>query len=261
MTNYKRAITIFLALHSANAFQPILPSQRQTTRRAASISTLYNEEPSKSNKSPMASIGESVRTVKVAYIDSVDAEKDEFEQQQLETKANRKKRVVLALADDINEQLTFEYGVEIPIVTTKSVGISLREVNSVGELNEIALELDSLRYVSVEEEQMQKSKGMVMTIGEEGDEGTVQILDEDKFQLLDKSSLMNSSSGTGIVVSSVVRGGIAWELGVRAGDFLVATSATIGDVSKKCSCHPISCEVYLISHCFFQFRKCGLKAP
>jgi hypothetical protein len=199
----------------------------------------------------MASIGESVRTVKVAYIDAVDAEKDEFEQQQLETKANRKKRVVLALADDINEQLTFEYGVEIPIVTTKSVGISLREVDSQGELNEIALELDSLRYVSVEEEQMQKSKGTIMTIGEEGDEGTVQILDEDKFQLLDKSSLMNSSSGTGIVVSSVVRGGIAWELGVRAGDFLVATSATIGDVSRNCSCHPLSCKVYLISYCFF----------
>ena len=33
----------------------------------------------------------------------------------------------------------------------------------------------------------------------------------------------------GVVVSSVARGGLAWESGVRAGDVLTATSATLGD--------------------------------
>jgi hypothetical protein len=32
----------------------------------------------------------------------------------------------------------------------------------------------------------------------------------------------------GVVVSSVTRGGLAWQAGVRAGDVLAATSATIG---------------------------------
>jgi C-terminal processing protease CtpA/Prc len=35
----------------------------------------------------------------------------------------------------------------------------------------------------------------------------------------------------GIIVSSIKRGGLAWNLGIRAGDMLVATSATLGDVS------------------------------
>jgi hypothetical protein len=38
------------------------------------------------------------------------------------------------------------------------------------------------------------------------------------------------------VVSSVEVGGIAWDLGIRAGDLLVATSATMGDVSVSCAC-------------------------
>jgi hypothetical protein len=40
---------------------------------------------------------------------------------------------------------------------------------------------------------------------------------------------MLDESFDGVVVSSVARGGLAWKSGVRAGDILTATSATMGN--------------------------------
>jgi hypothetical protein len=102
----------------------------------------------------------------------------------------------------------------------KKLGVSLREIKG-RTLSEYCLELDSLRYVSPEEEVVRNQK-LDCSTGTEGSDGSIQVLDE---KIVDAAS--------GIVVSSVVRGGLAWNLGIRAGDFLVATSATIGDVSAK----------------------------
>ena len=52
------------------------------------------------------------------------------------------------------------------------------------------------------------------------------------IQVLQNSALlMMQESFDGVVVSSVAMGGLAWEAGVRAGDVLTATSATMGNVS------------------------------
>ena len=52
--------------------------------------------------------------------------------------------------------------------------------------------------------------------------GSVQLLQNSALEMLDESF-------DGVVVSSVARGGLAWKSGVRAGDILTATSATMGN--------------------------------
>ncbi len=66
--------------------------------------------------------------------------------------------------------------------------------------------------------------------------GVVSSFDEDdgltgSVQLYDQNKRRSASASGGVVVSRVLRGSIAWNAGVRAGDRIVATSATIGDVS------------------------------
>lgn len=64
-------------------------------------------------------------------------------------------------------------------------------------------------------------------VGEDGPVGSVQLLNLPVNFVLDPEM-------KGIIVSRVVRGGVAWGAGVRSGDFLLATSATLGDVSDFC---------------------------
>jgi len=227
MTNYRGALSILLltAAQPTNGFQQSMhfTHRLNAMRRASSISTMYDDDSSNMNGnditgiSPMSSLSKTVRTVKVAYI------KEFAEEEEYQEKKAKKKRVVLDVKDG-TQTLTFEYGVEMPIVEVlmrdKKLGVSLREIKG-RTLSEYCLELDSLRYVSPEEEVVRNQK-LECSTGTEGSDGSIQVLDE---KIVDAAS--------GIVVSSVVRGGLAWNLGIRAGDFLVATSATIGDVSAK----------------------------
>lgn len=202
--------------------------------------------------------------VQVAYIEEGLMEQSEIAQESLQQerkKAKKKKRVVLDVKSGANNQtfLTFDYQVDLPIgigivvgkqvvqqdstsgissssrsAVSSRVGLSLRQIQN-GELSENSLDLDTLRYVSLEEMVMrqQKLKCFSFTtedlLTEDGAEKgySMQILNEKKIQDVVSS---------GIVVSSVEVGGIAWDLGIRAGDLLVATSATMGDVSVSCAC-------------------------
>ncbi len=239
------------------------------SNRSASVSASYNSNDDSSSGSSsesangirssgsggglksMPSLGEQVRTVTVAYIDSMsddvqdfigvgtgagigagtDVEADEYDE--AKNKANAKtagkRRVLLDAATD--GRLTFTYRAQIPITVaaltdTSTVGLVLKEVNN-GIVSEMSLPLtnmNALRYVSNEEEiiQLQQSK-KECTTDEKGDIGSIQIIDEKC------PSIRNVKQG--IVVSSVERGSLAWDLGIRAGDMVAATSATVGDVS------------------------------
>ncbi len=245
MPSYKHALTTLLLLASqsskpgAEAFtslssqsrpslnlQQITKNKNIDTQRAASIPASFNDdlpEAASVNKA-MSSLGDTVRTVKVAYIDDEDL--DEFDLDTASSKkANRKKRVVISVQQ--NGMQTFTYKVELPIVKgaakdAQLTGLSLKEVNG-GIISENSLEIDFLRYVTNEQEVIRRQRAKEQfSSGEEGSEGSVQILNENEVP----ENIRN-----GIIVSSVVRGGVAWDLGVRAGDMLAATSATIGDVS------------------------------
>jgi len=216
-----------------------------------------------SSSFPMAKLGEQVRMVQVAYIEEQELEQEKEQ----EGRMKRKRRVVLDIKTGVNGQtfLTFDYRVELPISLVEQwrlaensgssssnvgvgvvgekenvdstfnsskemvpkglLGVVLRQIQN-GELSEESLDLDTLRYVSLEEQEVKKrQKRNVQGLEEKEQE-------EEEKELLE--TLQQVVGVNGIVVSSVIRGGVAWELGVRVGDLLVATSATIGDVSHLC---------------------------
>jgi len=218
MPNFKRALSLVVltscTTSSVQSFHTPFPrknSARRTVTRSASVSALYSDDTS-NNKNilsplPASSLGGEIRAVTVAYIDSDES---------VGVNSNRrKKRVVL---DAKGESFTSTYSVRLPIASDANniIGISLKEVNR-GVVSEVGLQIDSMRYITVEEE-VTRLKKRECTFGEDGGDSSIQVLDEKGLE-----------TSSGIVVSSVERGGLAWDLGVRAGDFVIATSATVGD--------------------------------
>jgi hypothetical protein len=111
------------------------------------------------------------------------------------------------------------------IALTNTIGMSLRQVYSGRKLSELALDVDTLRYQSFDDE-VQGRRIIVEGIKEDDAaaqlvSGSIQVLQNTALELLNESF-------DGVVVSSVARGGLAWQSGVRAGDVLTATSATMG---------------------------------
>ena len=197
-------------------------SLRKGQRRNASISAT-DDGNSINALGGAASLGEKVRTLTIGYIDSLtDGEEDGVFGSQEGKK--RRKRVVLDMSSG---QPTFTYDVNLPIsgVTldtdvSNRIGISVRQMEESGGLSESCLDLDTLRYVTFEEEVM-RNKDMECSEGEAGPDGSIQTFDK------------ATSNMSGVVVTSVIRGSLAWDSGVRAGDVLSATSATLGDVSVQ----------------------------
>ena len=120
-------------------------------------------------------------------------------------------------------------GQEIALQNT--VGMSLRQVYAGKRLSELALDVDTLRFQSFVDELQGRS--VLDSEGKNGEQN--RNLSGGLVQVLQNSALeMVKDSFDGVMVSSVAKGGLAWEAGVRAGDVLIATSATIGSVSKHC---------------------------
>lgn len=112
-------------------------------------------------------------------------------------------------------------GQEIAIANT--IGMSLRQVYSGRKLSELALDVDTLRFQSFEDEVQGRR-----IIDDKKDDDVAQLF-SGSIQVLQTTTLeMLKESFDGVVVSSVARGGLAWQSGVRAGDVLMATSATMG---------------------------------
>mmetsp|Transcript_28012 Transcript_28012/g.51003 ORF Transcript_28012/g.51003 Transcript_28012/m.51003 type:complete len:1110 (-) Transcript_28012:431-3760(-) len=120
------------------------------------------------------------------------------------------------------------YIVTLPLVSTKtkgqvaavsaSLGVTLVQMSSNG-YSELALDLDSLQF---------SNSPLAAALAENAvkeEDLAVQFLDKTMTGILEE----DDKNLDGVIVSSVVRGGIAWNAGVRAGDTLVATSATMGD--------------------------------
>ena len=111
-------------------------------------------------------------------------------------------------------------GQEIAVVNT--IGMSLRQVYSGRKLSELALDVDTLRFQSfVDELQGRSVDDSEDVMDAASGVGSVQLLQNSALEMLDELF-------DGVVVSSVARGGLAWNSGVRAGDILTATSATMG---------------------------------
>ena len=160
-------------------------------------------------------------------------------------------------------------GQEIAVANT--IGMSLRQVYSGRKLSELALDVDTLRFQSfVDELQGRRVDGeeAETTNGESFEEknkeeqsssvtGSVQVLQNSALEML-------SETFDGVIVSSVAQGGLAWESGVRAGDVLTATSATLGDKLWPKSTldgvrSAISSRKVIVPTMDFEFRRLGLE--
>jgi hypothetical protein len=110
------------------------------------------------------------------------------------------------------------------IALTNTIGMSLRQVYSGRKLSELALDVDTLRFQSFEDEVQGRR-----IVDEKSEDNAAAQLISGSIQVLQNTALeLLNESFDGVVVSSVARGGLAWQSGVRAGDVLTATSATMG---------------------------------
>ena len=177
------------------------------------------------------------------------------------SKTNQRERIVLDVID--GQPPTFTYEVTLPIVGTipqaigaqtnilttsvdlsQTLGLTLNQVEETYggryQLSQSGLELDSLRYISLEEQTIADKKyELSCTFQEEGVDGSIQLVDEGlegrEFDIdgnrIDNNNSKSQLNSSGVVAARVVRGGLAWNAGIRAGDKIIATSATVGNVS------------------------------
>jgi len=142
----------------------------------------------------------------------------------------RRKRKVVVEQSTFGGGKTNTYDVTLPMIkapstdsTTQSLGLQIREINERGQISGSSLDLDSMRYQSVAEEVFRDMDVVTPdNVEEDGPIGSVQVLNLPVNYVLDPEM-------KGVIVSGVVRGSTSWNAGVRSGDFLIATSATLGD--------------------------------
>lgn len=118
------------------------------------------------------------------------------------------------------------YTVDLPITATVDlpVGMSLRQVGRGNKISDVALSVDSLTLMDANES---ITKTSVANTQMTEDKNNAQILDEDTLTNLFENNF--GPNFEGVIVSEVIENGLAWNAGVRLGDVLVATSATLGD--------------------------------
>ena len=137
------------------------------------------------------------------------------------------------------------YEITVPLTTTSTstggsttdtaagtmVGLTLRQIASSGEISAQALDFDAASIIS----DLSTEEELDPTM-REGEGGSVEILpallqsDDANTSGSSKKSRGGRGGGSRVIVSSVVRDGAAWIAGVRPGDVVLATSATVGQV-------------------------------
>ena len=103
----------------------------------------------------------------------------------------------------------------LAITSSSMIGMTLRQISaSNGKLSNIVLDLDSQQYIRASELKDKKQDDVIV------------MEDMDQEDTLD-------SELAGVLVSSVNINGCAYRIGIRPGDWVLATSATIGEVSTE----------------------------
>jgi hypothetical protein len=115
------------------------------------------------------------------------------------------------------------------VTFSNAIGMTLRQVND-GQISNLALDMDSLQYVT----STTTTDGMIDQQYNDDDKEKGK-LNNKPYMILEEDEAI-SDEFVGVVVSSVRFDGIAYQAGVRPGDVVSATSATMGDVSNNCCC-------------------------
>lgn len=177
------------------------------------------------------------------YVDEYELEQEELSKRRARAAAEAAERrrqyeVTVPLTASTNS-----YSQPDTMAATAMVGMTLRQISPGGQISAQALDLDAASLLSnlSTEEELDPTR-------RDGDGlGSVEILpallqmEEGGGSMVGDTATTSSSNksrggrgGSRVVVSSVVRDGAAWASGVRPGDVVLATSATVGQV-RTCS--------------------------
>jgi hypothetical protein len=210
MVKFGTALAVLLSAASVYAFQNqhglvshsndrLLSNQKKMTiQRSVSSSSSPPEYNDGSLSDALTSVTNAAReSISNAVADDADA--DAYEAQ-----IGRKKQMV--------ENRMKTYKVALPLASFSqskvlSIGLFLRQINKGRAFGSSHMNLDTLVY---------EEFGAFDSVGER--------------EMMDEQGLSRRINGEfqGIVVSSVTKGSAAWTAGVRAGDVLQTTSATMG---------------------------------
>jgi C-terminal processing protease CtpA/Prc len=169
-------------------------------QRGVSASPSHSEFSDSSLSDALSTVTSAAKdTISKAVVDEPDADEAEI--------ALKKKRVKNRMKI---------YKVSLPLASTYiegnskllSIGLNLCQINKGRVFDRLNLNMDTLKF-----EEIASSQNI------------------EAIELMDEQGLSRrvDSKFQGIVVSSVVKGSSAWTAGVRAGDILHATSATMGN--------------------------------
>ncbi len=171
--------------------------------------TSYDFVPNDEETSQQSILTATVISLSAEYLESLSGAVDDSDDEIEEEIARRRRKV---------RERSGTYQVKLPILAEegslpKPWGFSLCQVDVGARPKEVSLNVDTLQYEA----------RSTPTSPDQGGASSVQVLD------CASMAAKLDSDFKGVVVSSVVRGGVAWNAGVRAGDILTATSATVGD--------------------------------
>ena len=194
------AVIIFSAFSSTNAFgvpKRTIARQQTTTQLATSLD--YDQAfPDKSK-----GIRDALQKVGEATMESLSQEDEEYE-----TELAERKRMV-------EQRCTGTYSASLPIDGSKELGVVLSQINKGFQMREVSLGMDTL--------------GSVQTAAAQDDSSMEYVTLEDLSKRLREEF-------RGVVVTAISKDGAGWNAGIRPGDVLISTSATVGDVSLVLFC-------------------------
>jgi pentatricopeptide repeat protein len=164
-----------------------------------------------------------VTTSTTSYLDSLSVQAAEDDRTEAAAGA-RRERVLQRLGGGMGET----YKVTLPLSKQKAKAVSASATATLGicigqvvqggsALSDYELDLDTLQLLDAKQKSFESS-------GTSSAQQDI-VVRMDAVNVLPRSDI----SGSALLVSSVVKDSLAWQEGVRPGDMLIATSATMGD--------------------------------
>eukprot|EP00542_Grammatophora_oceanica_P011517 CAMPEP_0194040620 /NCGR_PEP_ID=MMETSP0009_2-20130614/12585_1 /TAXON_ID=210454 /ORGANISM="Grammatophora oceanica, Strain CCMP 410" /LENGTH=1010 /DNA_ID=CAMNT_0038683811 /DNA_START=131 /DNA_END=3163 /DNA_ORIENTATION=+ len=203
MVHYGYAAAVLLALvqlsslpDTADAFSPMSIVMRTTSSRGitSSLSAAFegylDDDPDY--------VGSALQSATESYLDSLTEIMSDADDEEEQALALKKKLVQ-------ERATTGTFTVSLPL--NAGLGITVSQVDRGLSFSKLDLNLDTLKYQEPAES------------GTAADQG---------IAFVDPSSLKLGASFSGVVVNSVSKEGKGWASGVRPGDVLLSTSATVG---------------------------------
>jgi S1-C subfamily serine protease len=212
MVNYGKAVAFLVTVSGVRGFAPrsesaLHPGQLRLQLSATSYLPDDEENQSLQNfRKDVDRLSDNVKEITSQSLESLSRVVTDEDIDLYEAELAKKKRNI--------QERSREYQVTLPL--TEKLGVTLCQADAGQEFSDVDLNVDTLKFQAPP----------ASTTSDQRKEGEVVAMNpcEVKKRL--------DANFRGVVISSVVKGGRAWQEGIRPGDTLISTSATMGDVSS-----------------------------